>query len=93
MVFDMMRYEGEPGFFNEEEASRRRPNAVGTNPCGEILLDSHGVCNLTTVNMSAFVENGDLDIDGLIEAQKMSARAGLRMTLVDLELRFFIPIR
>ena len=34
MVFDMMRYEGEPGFFNEEEASRRRPNAVGTNPCG-----------------------------------------------------------
>ena len=23
MVFDMMRYEGEPGFFNEEEASRR----------------------------------------------------------------------
>jgi len=86
MVFDMMRYEGEPGFFNEEEASRRRPNAVGTNPCGEILLDSHGVCNLTTVNMSAFVENGNLDVDGLIEAQKMSARAGLRMTLVDLEL-------
>jgi adenosylcobalamin-dependent ribonucleoside-triphosphate reductase len=86
MVFDMMRYEGEPGFFNEEEASRRRPNAVGTNPCGEILLDTHGVCNLTTVNMSAFVQDGDLDVEGLLEAQKMSARAGLRMTLVDLEL-------
>ena len=86
MVFDMMKYEGEPGFFNEEEASRRRPNAVGTNPCGEILLDSHGVCNLTTVNLSAFVEGGDLDLDGLVEAQRMSARAGLRMTLVDLEL-------
>ena len=86
MVFDMMKYEGEPGFFNEEEASRRRPNAVGTNPCGEILLDSHGVCNLTTVNLSAFVEGGDLDLEGLVEAQRMSARAGLRMTLVDLEL-------
>lgn len=86
MVFDMMRYEGEPGFFNEEEAARRRPNAVGTNPCGEILLDSHGVCNLTTVNMTAFVKDGVLDVEGLLEAQKMSSRAGLRMTLVDLEL-------
>ena len=87
MVFDLMRYEGEPGFFNEEEAARRRPNAVGTNPCGEILLDSHGVCNLTTVNMTAFInDDGSLDISGLEEAQRMSARAGLRMTLVDLEL-------
>ena len=87
MVFDMMRYEGEPGFFNEEEASSRRPNAVGTNPCGEILLDSHGVCNLTTINMTAFVtDDNNLDIEGLVEAQKMSSRAGLRMTLVDLEL-------
>jgi ribonucleoside-triphosphate reductase len=57
----------------------------------EILLDSYGVCNLTTVNLVQFVrERADgskyLDLDGLLEAQRKSARAGLRMTLVTLEL-------
>lgn len=56
----------------------------------EILLDSYGVCNLTTVNVKAFVynENGEnkLDVEGLLEAQRLSARVGLRMTLAELEL-------
>jgi ribonucleoside-triphosphate reductase len=56
----------------------------------EILLDSYGVCNLTTVNVKSFVyeenEINKLDIDGLLEAQRLSARAGLRMTLAELEL-------
>lgn len=90
VIFRMMRMEGEPGFVNMEESARRRPNAAGTNPCGEILLDSYGVCNLTTVNMMKFVVKRDgqniLDIAGLMDAQRMSARAGLRMTLIDLEL-------
>jgi ribonucleoside-diphosphate reductase alpha chain/ribonucleoside-triphosphate reductase len=54
------------------------------------LLDSYGVCNLTTVNVKSFVyeENGkyELDLDGLLEAQRLSARVGLRMTLAELEL-------
>lgn len=85
-VFEMMQAEGEPGFINLEEARRRRPNAEGLNPCAEILLDSYGVCNLTTVNMTAFVRDGEFDVRSLIEAQRLSARAGLRMTLAELEL-------
>ena len=49
------------------------------------MPDSYGVCNLTTVNLVQFVrerEDGSkyLDLDGLLDAQRKSARAGLRMT-------------
>src|SRR5690625_2311959 len=90
LIFEMMKAEGEPGFVNLEEAKRRRPNAEGLNPCVEIILDSYGVCNLTTVNLVQFVKeiNNEnfIDVEGLLEAQRRSARAGLRMTLVELEL-------
>ena len=86
LIFTIMQGEGEPGFINLEEASRRRPNAEGLNPCAEILLDSYGVCNLTTVNVDGFVKDGKLDEVELWKAQELSARAGLRMTLVELEL-------
>lgn len=90
LIFEVMQMEGEPGLGNAAEAKRRRPNAEGVNPCFEILLDSYGVCNLTTVNLVQFVkeENGIkfLDISGLEKAQELSARAGLRMTLVELEI-------
>jgi ribonucleoside-triphosphate reductase len=59
---------------------------LGVNPCGEIDLYSKGVCNLTTLNTLSFVQDGQLDLDGIIEAQRLSARAGVRMTLVTLEL-------
>jgi ribonucleoside-diphosphate reductase alpha chain/ribonucleoside-triphosphate reductase len=88
-----MRGEGEPGFVNLEEANRRRPNAEGLNPCAEILLDSYGVCNLTTVNVDAFVKDGKLDEVELWKAQQLSARAGLRMTLVELELPHWSAIQ
>jgi ribonucleoside-diphosphate reductase alpha chain/ribonucleoside-triphosphate reductase len=82
-----MRYSGEPGWVNAEAGSKRRENMNGVNPCGEILLDSNGLCNLTTINVFAFVdENKNLDIDGLIEAQKLSVRAAYRMTCVELEI-------
>jgi ribonucleoside-diphosphate reductase alpha chain/ribonucleoside-triphosphate reductase len=83
---EKMRYSGEPAFVNEEAAARRRPNFKGVNPCAEILLDNKGMCNLTTVNVMAFVKNDELDWDGLMEAQRLSARAGYRMTCIDLEL-------
>lgn len=91
IVFEMMQGEGEPGFINLEEARRRRPNAEGINPCAEILLDSYGVCNLTTINIKAFVVKQDdgtykLDWEGLYEAQRLSTRIGVRMTLSTLEI-------
>ena len=81
-----MRYSGEPGWINEEAGAKRRPNFSGCNPCGEILLDSNGLCNLTTVNVMAFVKDGKLDRDALLEAQRLSVRAGYRMTCRALEL-------
>ena len=91
LIFHIIQNEGEPGFVNLEAANKRRPNCKGLNPCAEILLDSYGVCNLTTVNIVAFVdelEDGTykLNYRGLMEAQALSARAGLRMTCLDLEL-------
>lgn len=65
---------------------------LGMNPCAEILLAGYGVCNLTTVNVMNFVKYDEaqgkhvLDMERLTEAQRLSARAGLRMTLVELEL-------
>jgi ribonucleoside-diphosphate reductase alpha chain/ribonucleoside-triphosphate reductase len=85
-----MRYSGEPGWVNESAGKKRRPNFQGVNPCAEILLDSKGLCNLTTLNVMGFVELVDgvgvLDRAGLIAAQKLSARAGYRMTCTELEI-------
>lgn len=83
---EQMRYSGEPGWINEIAGAKRRENMNGVNPCGEILLDSKGLCNLTTINVMAFVEDGILDKNALIEAQKLSVRAAYRMTCVELEL-------
>ncbi len=84
---EKMRYSGEPGFVNAIAAEKRRPNFKGVNPCGEILLDTRGLCNLTTINTFAFVQaNGTLDKEGLLDAQRLSAKAGYRMTCVELEL-------
>ncbi|MGI6751183.1 MAG: ribonucleoside-triphosphate reductase, adenosylcobalamin-dependent [Anaerovoracaceae bacterium] len=81
-----MRYSGEPGWVNQEAGAKRRPDFNGVNPCAEILLDSKGLCNLTSVNVMAFVDGGRLDREGLLEAQRLSARAGYRMTCTELEI-------
>lgn len=84
---EKMRYSGEPGWVNEVAGAKRRPNFNGVNPCGEILLDNKGLCNLTTVNVFAFVRpDGSLDTNGLLRAQRLSARAAYRMTCVELEI-------
>lgn len=81
-----MRYSGEPGFMNAEAAARRRPNLEGANPCMEVLLDREQMCNLTTINVKSFVNEGKLDEEKLMEAQRLSVRAAFRMTFLDLEL-------
>lgn len=89
-IFSMLQFEGEPGFINIEELRRRRSDAEGVNPCAEIILPSRGVCNLTTVNLMEFVFEKDgeylFNLPKLFEAQRLSVRAGLRMTLPKLEL-------
>lgn len=84
---EQMRYSGEPAWVNAQAGNRRRTGMNGVNPCAEILLDDKGLCNLTTVNVFAFVSaDGELDKEGLFEAQKLSARAAYRMTTIQLEL-------
>jgi ribonucleoside-diphosphate reductase alpha chain/ribonucleoside-triphosphate reductase len=83
---EQMRYSGEPGWVNAEAGAKRRTNFQGVNPCAEILLDNRGLCNLTTVNVFAFVKEDQLDLNGLLNAQRLSARAAYRMTMVELEL-------
>lgn len=84
--FKAIEYNGEPCFVNAVVARRRRKDFQGVNPCVEILLADRGLCNLTTVNILAFVEDGKLDFEGLFEAFRLATRAGLRMTLPKLEI-------
>lgn len=81
-----MRYSGEPAFVNEVAGSIRRDNFNGVNPCAEILLDDKGMCNLTTLNVMGFIENGKLNFGRLLYAQQLSVRSGIRMSMVDFEL-------
>ena len=98
LLFIIMQSEGEPGFVNLEGAKKRRVNAEGLNPCAEILLDTYGVCNLTTINVDAFAikqpdGSYELDYSGLMQAQALSTRAGVRMTCLDLELSHWDAIQ
>lgn len=53
----------------------------------EIILDSRQCCNLTNLNMLAFVrEDGTYDREAMLDAQALSARAGYRVTCMELEL-------
>lgn len=84
--FVNMRLTGERGLLNVEAARKRRKDFGGLNPCAEILLADRGLCNLSTVNMMAFVEDGKLNEKALYRAFELAARIGVRMTLVDLEI-------
>jgi len=85
--FQKIKLSGEPAFANFEEMKRRRSDVQGGNPCFEILLRDRGVCNLTEVNLMGFVrEDGSYDREGLLRAQRYSARIGYRMASIDLEL-------
>lgn len=56
-----------------------------TGNCGEVLLDSNGVCNLTTTNLVNFIlPDGNWDKDKLYKVTKLSVRMGSRITLVDM---------
>lgn len=53
----------------------------------EILLADRGVCNLTEINMTAFITDDNYDHDGLVTAVRLATRIGLRQTNVNLDLQ------
>lgn len=74
-----------------DDIHRFGANGIIVHNCGEVLLDSYQTCNLTTTNLKSFIIHRSdgtvtLDKNALIDAQKLSVRCGLRMTLVQLEL-------
>lgn len=85
-IFNSIKVSGEPGFINGEVAQKRFTDFSTVNPCAEILLPDKGLCNLVTLNMCAFVENGKLNLDKLKTACKLNTRVSYRMACVELEL-------
>jgi len=64
---------GEPGVYFTDEANRYNPvphmgSYEATNPCGEQPLLPYDVCNLGSVNVGTFVDDGVIDWEGLRSA-------------------------
>lgn len=71
---------GCPGIENASAAREKAPWFDGSNPCHEILLPSHGFCNLVTNCLPRFQRN----YAALERAVHLIARANYRQTCVDL---------
>jgi len=84
--FEIIKHSAENNFFNGEQAKKRFESFSGTNPCGEILLDSHQFCNLVTLVIPNFIKDGKLEKEKLLDAQRLNTRISYRVTIPTLEL-------
>jgi len=82
-VFDLIAREawqtGDPGVIFSDEVNRKNPTKhIGliesTNPCGEVPLHSWESCNLGSLNLSLFTDNGSIDWGKLKSAVRDSVR-------------------
>lgn len=82
-------YNGEPGVVSVENMRNYGrlidgfnegvdPKVTGTNPCGEISLESYEPCNLFEINMVRCMELGGVEV--LLEAAFLAARYCYRVT-------------
>ncbi|MFI6684946.1 ribonucleoside-triphosphate reductase, adenosylcobalamin-dependent [Streptomyces sp. NPDC050485] len=72
---------GEPGFWNSSLTSVGEVDGTfTTNPCGEATLTPWEPCNLGSVNLGAFVEDEEPDLDALAEAHRLGTRYLIRAT-------------
>ncbi|MEK7187454.1 MAG: adenosylcobalamin-dependent ribonucleoside-diphosphate reductase [Patescibacteria group bacterium] len=70
---------GEPGIVFIDEVNRTNPlPGLGpidcSNPCGEQFLHHYDNCNLGSLNLAAFVQNGKVDWTALKRATKIATR-------------------
>ncbi|MBX3133616.1 MAG: vitamin B12-dependent ribonucleotide reductase [Gemmatimonadaceae bacterium] len=70
---------GEPGVFFIDEANRYNPVPhlgayEATNPCGEQPLLAYDVCNLGSINVGYYVENGKMDWKSFAKDIHLSTR-------------------
>lgn len=89
-IMQSVKVSAEPGFYNAVAAALRRVRFEGTNPCGEILLDHRGFCNLATSNAVAWLSDTPygkvIDINKAKRSLRRITRHCLRITNVDIEL-------
>ncbi|OGJ42494.1 ribonucleoside-diphosphate reductase, adenosylcobalamin-dependent [Candidatus Peregrinibacteria bacterium RIFCSPLOWO2_01_FULL_39_12] len=70
---------GEPGVLFPDTANKSNPvPALGrlesTNPCGEQWLHDGDVCNLGSINLAKFTENGEINEKKLVHVTEMCVR-------------------
>lgn len=72
---------GEPGFWNSSLTAVGEVDGVyTTNPCGEATITPWEPCNLGSVHLGAFIENGKTDTAGLYDAHRYATRYLIRAT-------------
>ncbi len=75
-TFESLTPDGEEMVYDLTEPVNNRfiGNGIVLHNCGEQGLPPWGVCNLGAINLSAFVENGEMDWERLAEVSKIAMR-------------------